>query len=300
MHHQPTAEIINVTPELAKAWLNQNTKNRPLRNTGLNRYAELMKRGAWALGPDAIAFDTNNQLVNGQHRLKALVLSNTTQPFIVTHGLNPDAFPTFDGGFKRGLSDHLATLDYKSTTLLASIARVTANIARAGIVSRSLVSVSNSGNRLENDELIEFVDAYRDELEAATRMAGNIGNRSNVLPATVAGVLAAIYGTQHDIARFITQVCEGVGIEDRRQPAYLLRKKLEPEYTQTARVVRPPRFEVFAYAFIAANLYVAGETRAMLKWVPTTQSPFPQPNADLAYWRNRMPDWEEEESEEPA
>lgn len=293
-----TAEIVTITPQTARAWLEKNTQNRPVRKAGLNRYVNLMKRGAWELGPDAIAFDTEGRLVNGQHRLQSVALAGTPQEFIVVRGLNPHAFHFFDGGFRRGLSDHLATLGHKNTNLLASIARVTANIARAGVASRALVSVSNSGDRIENDEIIEFVDAYRDELAAATRVASNVANRSTVLPATVAGTVLALYGVEHDIEPFITQVCEGVGIHDRRQPAFLLRKRLEPEYTSTARVVRPPRFEVFAYTFLAANLHAAGKTRAMLKWVPTKQSPFPQPDVDLGFWRERMPGWEEAESAE--
>jgi len=297
MKHLPTAEVATVTPQLARAWLGSNTGNRPARASGVKRYAEMMQRGAWHLSPDAIAFDRDGRLLNGQHRLQAVIMADTPQSFIVVRDLDNEGFMFYDGGFRRGLSDHLATLGHKNTNLLASIARVTANIARAGVASRALVAVSNSHDRLENDEILAFVDAYRDELEAATRFASNTANRSTVMPATVAGVVTALYGVEHEIEGFITQVCEGIGIADRRQPAHLLRKRLEPEFTNTARVVRPQRFEIFAYTFLAANLYVAGQSRAMLKWVPTKQMPFPQPDVDLAFWRERMPEWADEEEQ---
>src|SRR5690625_4789470 len=294
---RPTAEIVTVTPQLARAWLEKNTSNRPPRKAGIARYADMMKRGAWELAPDAIAFDAEGKVANGQNRLMAVVQANTPQDFVVVRGLNPDGFPFWDGGFRRSLSDHLDMSGYKNTTLLASIARVIANIARAGVASRALVSTSNSGDRLENDELINFIDQYADELDAAVRV-GRLGNRSKVLPATIAGITYALYSPEHDIEPFLMQVIDGVGIKGRRSPAYLLRKRLEPEYTNTARVLRPPRFEAVAYTFLAANLHVNNQERTVLKWVPTKQSPYPQPDVDLSFWRERMPAWTEAQDEE--
>lgn len=74
-------EIV-ITPEIAHDMLNYNTCNRPLSRNTVAKYARMMKQGEWYLSHQAIAFaeDENGKqiLVDGQHRLAAVVQSGTT------------------------------------------------------------------------------------------------------------------------------------------------------------------------------------------------------------------------------
>lgn len=72
-----------ITPEKACALLERNTDNRKLGEAHVAVLVEIMLSGSWCLGPDPIVIDTNGRIVNGQHRLWAVVLSGTTQPFWV-------------------------------------------------------------------------------------------------------------------------------------------------------------------------------------------------------------------------
>jgi hypothetical protein len=62
-----------ITPAKAAELLESNTNNRPLSRATVRVFADAMQRGEWKTTHQGIAIDTNGQLVDGQHRLAALV-----------------------------------------------------------------------------------------------------------------------------------------------------------------------------------------------------------------------------------
>jgi hypothetical protein len=108
------ASFETITPARADEWLNKNKRNRPVRENRVGRYAEQMKRNRWMTSPDAIAFDKEGRLINGQHRLKAITRSGVAQEeVLVVRNLDPDAFKISDVGAKRTASDVLHIEGFK-------------------------------------------------------------------------------------------------------------------------------------------------------------------------------------------
>jgi len=64
-----------VTPEMAAEWLKKNKGNRPVIKAAVSAYARDMQAGKWRPVHQPIAFDARNNLVDGQHRLHAIVKS---------------------------------------------------------------------------------------------------------------------------------------------------------------------------------------------------------------------------------
>ncbi len=95
-----------VTPELATQWLEKNTDNRPMRQSHVELLAREMREGKWQLMPDGIAFDTNGVLMNGQHRLWAVVESGMTVPMRVTFDALPGNRLVLDRQAVRNLGDN--------------------------------------------------------------------------------------------------------------------------------------------------------------------------------------------------
>lgn len=102
---------IEVTPELASKWLNGNTHNRPLKNGVVDRYAADMRVGRWRQSHQGIAFDENGTLIDGQHRLFALVDANVPVLLQVTRGLPLETQNVIDDGLKRSLVDVMRISD---------------------------------------------------------------------------------------------------------------------------------------------------------------------------------------------
>lgn len=101
-------EVICVTPAFAKSLLAKNAsfQRNPSRLTVKN-YADAMKRGEWRLTHQGIATDVNGNLIDGQHRLMAVVESNMTIPMTLFSGVPESSFTVLDIGKKRDLADLL-------------------------------------------------------------------------------------------------------------------------------------------------------------------------------------------------
>src|SRR5678815_3923025 len=122
-------QIFNVTTELASKWLERNTRNRDLRDDIVQRYAGDMRAGRWMVTGDAIGFDKNGAIVNGQHRLWAVLEAGVTVPMLVTFNLEPDVVRVLDDHLKRKLTDivKIAKPGSNITTKMTSVARVMQN-----------------------------------------------------------------------------------------------------------------------------------------------------------------------------
>lgn len=92
-----TVEIVTVTPAMANRWFTLNSDGqRNLSPKTVNHYARPMRENRWMLSNDAIVFDINGRLINGQHRLNAVIQSNKPQRFIVGRNFDPDSFVIMD------------------------------------------------------------------------------------------------------------------------------------------------------------------------------------------------------------
>ena len=69
----------DVTPDMARTYLKSNTHNRPLDAARVSKYAADMRAGRWLVSPETISFDEHGVLLNGQHRLGAIVESGARQ-----------------------------------------------------------------------------------------------------------------------------------------------------------------------------------------------------------------------------
>lgn len=85
----------SITPEKAKHYLEKNTNNYRGVNRGrVHSYANDMKKGLWQSNGEAIKFAENGTLLDGQHRLMAIVESGVTLEYPVVYGVenNVDLF----------------------------------------------------------------------------------------------------------------------------------------------------------------------------------------------------------------
>lgn len=99
------SKVATITPEEAKGWLTHaNGNNRKLMEGYISYLAKEMKEGHWRLTHQGIAFDSQGNLVDGQHRLAAIVKSNKSVKMLVTTDLPIGRFPIIDRGVSRSIS----------------------------------------------------------------------------------------------------------------------------------------------------------------------------------------------------
>ena len=138
-------KLESVTPTKAEKWLNVNKSNRKFRPGVVEKYADDMRNGKWTQCTVPIVFYDDNDIADGQHRLWAIIESDTTQHFIVVHGLDRHSGLNIDTGLPRSLVDNarISGTNSELTNELVSLARA----VEEG--TRQLTASSNS-RRLEH------------------------------------------------------------------------------------------------------------------------------------------------------
>lgn len=130
------SQWIDVTPAIAEKWLNNNFRNRPLREDTVKAYARDMINGVWVPTHQGIAFNDRDELIDGQHRLRAIVLSGCTARMMVTFGLPSQidgkemtTMDAVDRGATRSVADQLTIQHgFKNGSITASICAAIASI----------------------------------------------------------------------------------------------------------------------------------------------------------------------------
>ena len=97
---------MTVTVSQAKEWLKKNTRNRLIRKGYVTQLCEAMERGEWQVSHQPIAIAEDGRLLDGQHRLLALLKSQINSlPMTVALDVDPSTFDVIDIGARRSHSD---------------------------------------------------------------------------------------------------------------------------------------------------------------------------------------------------
>lgn len=132
--HPTPANLVAITPEVARRWLGYNYRNRTLREGGKRDYSADMRQRNFTINGSTITFTRPHRagedelvpegsvsLLDGQHRLESCVSSGTPFVTYVAYGLAPEVRLTVDTGIKRKLPDVLKLSGEHSTYVLASV-----------------------------------------------------------------------------------------------------------------------------------------------------------------------------------
>ena len=162
----------DIDPKLAQEYLALNIDhNRSPMNDRIERMARDMRNGDWIATADPIKFNAEGRLIDGQHRLRSVMASNTTQRFLVARDIAEDAVYVIDTGASRSAKQALriANPDSRNNGDLVAIAQLVSAYDRGSL--RNVNSVIQGRERMTNAEVIRYVEENREALEAAERMA---------------------------------------------------------------------------------------------------------------------------------
>jgi hypothetical protein len=97
-----------ITPTMAVKWLEGNIHNRDISQKTVNAFARDMILGHWLITHQGIAFAKDGTLIDGQHRLWAVVESKKSVLMNVTTGLDLKTQNAIDIGRNRSVRDIIA------------------------------------------------------------------------------------------------------------------------------------------------------------------------------------------------
>lgn len=155
-------ELISVTPTLAEQWLATNTdNNRRLSKTTIQRYAADMIRDRWQPTGEAIKFDRQGRLIDGQHRLNAVVAARKTVQMLVVRDLSSEVIQVLDTGKPRSAADALTIAGHNGySNELAALARkiIAHNAGTQSILQQKKIRIT--GQPITNQDITEYCAAH--------------------------------------------------------------------------------------------------------------------------------------------
>lgn len=104
-HTRETIHNVNLTPGLAMELLKLGRENRNVRNSVVAGYARQIRDGHWNYTSEAISFNQDGKMMNGQHRCLAVVTAGKPIRVDFALGVPDSAFMHFDSGIRRSIAD---------------------------------------------------------------------------------------------------------------------------------------------------------------------------------------------------
>lgn len=102
----PTSSIEVVTPDMARGYMEHNSGNRKIRVSQVDYFSRELRAGRLRTTHQGVAFSCNGRLLDGQHRLLAIIETGISATMFVTRGLSEDAYNSIDfGGVARNMAD---------------------------------------------------------------------------------------------------------------------------------------------------------------------------------------------------
>jgi len=210
-----THEIIDITPDIASKWLKESEfNNRNISRDNLNKICSDIEKGMWVFDGNPIRFNGDGDVIDGQHRLTAIIRTGKTVKSLVIKGIADRAKLTIDTGNQRKVSDILHFDGHKNVSALASAARLLAateqfdgDLLRYVKLSRRSYSQQTINDVVESHPEIHDSIAYINNKKTATKLLGK----------GVASYLHYIISKSkhgHMANEFFDKFDSGLGLED--------------------------------------------------------------------------------------
>lgn len=168
---------LRVTPEMAREWLGRSEQNyRKLDNERVRMYALDMRSGNWDYNGETIKLNCNGSVIDGQHRLHAIVESGCSITTEVIEGV--DKVQSIDRGKPRTTASILAAMGEKNVNLLA------ASVVLYGRLLRNRFDVGRTMSSAEVIKLLHHNGGIRESLKVVSAHS-SVHRFISVTPATV-------------------------------------------------------------------------------------------------------------------
>jgi hypothetical protein len=266
LHTGPRTEIAAVTPALAAKWLASNTRNRNLRPRAVANYARDMVAGNWHFNGEGIKFSTDGRLLDGQHRLAAVIEADTTVQLLVIWDLPEEAQETMDTGRKRLPQDMFALRGEINSGIVASVTRRLWmwNIGDYRFTGSTTPTVS---------ECSVLLAERGDEVRRSVEIAARVYKQFKGLPQSSVGVAHFLFSQidPETAPWFFARVGDGADLPI-GHPVLTLRTRIINDRADRARL---PEYLYLAYLIRAWNAVRDGRTLDRI--IQPADAPMPMP-----------------------
>lgn len=259
-----------MTPKMAAELLEGRPKNRNIAEARAARIATDIREGRWIVNGDTIRVGPNDELLDGQHRLRAVVIANKPVPMTIFRCASESAIESIDTGRARTVADILAMRGVKDA---AQAAAAISHYWRWVHRRTFSPSVGASGDRPTTQQAVAFYEKHPDLVECA-KMVRHGGQAQSPFGRGWGGAIFKILSDidYEECRTFFRSINSGVGFEE-NDPRLRLLNRLRARPAVGSRI---SVHECAALTIRAWNYWRSGTTVRALLWRPT-QEAFPVP-----------------------
>lgn len=271
-------QVMNITVQMAKQWI-EATGDKNFRESSPNHIALLARQirdGKWHLNGESIKLNCDGRVIDGLHRLKAIILCGIGITSVVVSGVT-DEFG-IDESRSRNVAQWLANKGYINASEMAA--------------SLSILRLYDQGRCESPGKSVSTRMTPEEAIVLAKRNPGIVryvaaSRHNGCLPASLLAVVPYL-GTPEELRSASHMVCEtaktfiegiksGADLSD-DDPRYMLRERMIRDKQSSSH--RMNNITKRALVIIAWNKYAAGEScgSASLRWrqVGPGKQDFPQ------------------------
>jgi hypothetical protein len=259
-----------ITPEYAKSLLRMNTSNRKVNKNFVERYAKDISDGRWCEDTgETIKIANDGTILDGQHRLIAVVQSGVPVYFHVVTGLDKKIMSFIDTGKARNASDVFSLNRIPNHNSIPSMITMYESMNMGAKYAHA-----NTKKYLTNDVLLT---KYRERPEYWQEVARNVGvwytSFAKILPPSILGGMYVYLSDidEESSFEFFSQLSSGMNVNN--DTIHLLRNKLMKDKISIKKI---PILIKVALIIKTWNYYRIGKTVTNLVYYPSEPFPTPQ------------------------
>ena len=262
---EPCNITLKVSPQVAAHWLETNPQNRPIKQSHVDRLARDILNNRWQLSHQGIAFDTSGLLLDGQHRLRAIIKADRPVWLRVFFNEPVENKEVVDVGERRSNLDIMNMTEHHKDVSNRHLATLRAMLA----------GQSTRFNRMSPGEEDELYTRHVEAVGFAVKHLG-FSPDAGVATATTRGVVArAFYSANEDrLIHFCNTLKSGFATNERDYAAVILWQFLvrASKFGQ-ADSIRRQRYAKTEWALAA---FLAGSAPKQLRSLEVEIFPLPE------------------------
>ena len=257
-------EIKLITPDEARKMLDRSAevgfKNRPLNIAKVRAIANAIKSGKYNMTNDTICISVTGAVINGQHRLHAVIMAGMPILEVVKYGFTDEAFADMDITSKRTNNDILACMGvekYRNT--------ISAGLGQLVYFLKTNNVITSSPFRILNKTVVDMFPVYEKYSMLFNEGAAMYKNQTLIrIPCCIYIMAYVLFGSINtNTGKIFFEKFNSGDCLSADSPIFAMRKQTEQIINQKPMLRNP---SVFALAILAWNAFVLGKPKKILRW----------------------------------
>ena len=249
---------IKLTPKMAMDFLSNNNANRHVDERLVLKYSNDIINGNWQMNGETIKIAHDGTVLDGQHRLKAVVKSAMPIDTLLVIGLERNAINTIDTGKPRSASNLFQINMISNSTNVASSISKYLGLCKG---SKNVATVCKRDMRITNSDILNEYN-LNPEFWQNTVRCGTVYYTKwfRIISPSDYSALYSFFRTKYDasfVDIFFDSIVERTGIGS------LLFEKLMRDYNSKYKMAGNEKTALIIKAF---NYYVSGNLPKVLKF----------------------------------